>query len=138
MSRCVSQGPHSPTAWGLHLLSFPLEFNGGCAGHPFICVQCLRTSVGSGKESVKKVPVQVSCPSWGCHYELKHEEIRACLSPGVREVYDWAYANSELVATPGFVWCSEQGCARGQVCEGSGPVPCQSCGGSLCSGPPSE
>lgn len=138
MSRCVGQSPHSPTAWGLHLLSFPLEFSGGCAGHPFICVQCLRVAIGSDKNSVKKSPVQVSCPSWGCHYVLGHKELRACLASSVRKVYDWAHTNYELVSTPGFTWCSEPGCDRGQVCEASGPATCQSCGGSLCSGPPSE
>ena len=138
MSQCVGEGPRSQTAWGLHLLNFPLEFNGGCVGHPYICVKCLRTSIGSDKGSIKQTPIEVACPSWGCHYLLKNEEIRACLTPSVREAYDWAYTNSELVATPGFCWCSNPECSRGQVCEGSEPVPCQSCGGSLCYVLPSE
>lgn len=139
MCRCVGQSRHSATAWGLHLLSFPLEFNGGCGGHPYLCVNCLRISIGSDNAPIRQVPMQLSCPAWGCQYVLNHEETRACLAPNVRDRYDWAYTNSELVATPGFVWCSEPGCARGQVCdEGASSVLCQSCGGSLRSGPTPE
>lgn len=135
MSRCVGPSSRSVTAWGLHLLSFPLEFNGGCGGHPYICVNCLRTSIGSNDALIRQAPMQISCPAWGCQYVLKHGEVRACLTPNVRDRYDWAYTNQDLVSTPGFVWCSGPGCVRGQVCgRGDGLVLCQSCGGRLRSG----
>lgn len=41
MAQCVGRKPRAQTAWGLHLLSFPLAFGEGCA-HPFVCIECLR------------------------------------------------------------------------------------------------
>lgn len=87
MARCVGQRPRAQTAWGLHLLNFPLAFGEGCMGHQFVCVKCLRTTVRSDALGVEKSP-RFSCPFLGCRRVLKDEEIRACLVAGAREEYD--------------------------------------------------
>lgn len=89
MALCVGQRPRAPTAWGLHLLNFPLAFGDGCAAHQFVCIKCLRLLVGSDSRGVEQ-SARISCPSWGCQRVLEDEEIRACLVPSVREEYDRA------------------------------------------------
>ena len=130
MLQCVGQRPGATSAWGLHLLNFPLEFSGGCTAHSQICINCLRSSIGSVKYVSRQSPIQISCPSWGCQYVLKHGEIRACLEPGVRKEYDRAFQNSDLISNQWFVWKSPSGRAWAQVCEDES--------WSVCSGQPSE
>ena len=83
-AQCVGQRPRAQTAWGLHLLNFPLAFGDGCAGHPFVCISCLRLSAASDSRGVEQ-STRISCPAWGCQRVLKDEEIRACLVPRFRE-----------------------------------------------------
>ena len=132
MSQCVGQSPDALSAWGLHLLNFPLEFSGGCTVHSQICINCLRSSIGSVKYVANQSPTLISCPSWGCgcQYVLKHGLIRACLEPGVRKGYDRAFQDSELISKGYFVWKSPSRRAWAQVCGDES--------WSLCSGQPSE
>ncbi|SPN98989.1 uncharacterized protein DNG_02028 [Cephalotrichum gorgonifer] len=130
---CAGQGPPFTPGWSLHLLNFPLNFNGHCSRRPHVCIKCLQLHISFDTQAVRQIPDKVFCLSLRDHqYVLMPEEFRACLAPSVRESYDWAWMNSKLVASPGFVWCSEPGCVRGQVCEeGSDTSRCEGCGGEL-------
>lgn len=82
MAQCIGKKSRAQAAWGLHLLNFPLAFGEGCAGHPFVCVKCLRILVGSYAPGVEW-PAGVACPSRGCWRVLGDEEV-ACLVLGAR------------------------------------------------------